>query len=226
MAREFRVAAVVVALSALNLVLPTAALASCEPPRAQLDGANFVGTQKTPGGVPKAVETQIEEYSPYTEVNTSTAWNMLTNFVGYAQVGTWKGQFPGRWAFAQWTVAVGQPPDTEFFSPGAIGTTPNYQTIYNQANNKYIFERNNVVLWQATSNFVPTNVQIYGELHDMADQMPGAVNNTVSLKEAHYTMGAGWLNIGTAAHNTDPGNFGVNKINNEFYTIWDRDCQF
>ena len=65
---------------------------------------------------------------------------------------------------------------------------------------------------------------VHGETHNLADQMPGGFNATLFFEEVHYTMGAGWINIDTAAGATDPGNHGAQKVNAEFYKIWDRDC--
>lgn len=206
---------------------PAWALASCQPPRADQGGQIwFAGTQRTPGGVPRAIETRIEEYNPYIEEGpATTAWNMLNSGGSkWAQVGWWKDISGARWAFAQWTDNGGNW-FTQFFTASPVGASPNYQTIYNPgANPKFLFERDNVVLWQANALWQPATVQVHGETHNLADQMPGGFNATLWFEEVHYTMGAGWLNINTAAGTTDPGNHGALKVNAEFYKIWDRDC--
>lgn len=143
----------------------------------------------------------------------------------WAQVGWWKLPGGARRAFVQWTDNAGHW-FTETFAASPIGQTPNYETIYNPgANPKFLFERNNAVLWQANALWQPATVQTMGEVHNRADQMPGGVTAQLFLMEAHYTMGAGWININGPAFNSDWNQYGTIKVTEEFYAIWDKKCQ-
>jgi hypothetical protein len=220
-----RVTILTAAVLALSATLPTPVFASCNPGRQSQVFAGFAGTQRTPGGVPRAVETQIEEYSPFISGTSEvSAWNMLNNGGSkWSQVGWLKDNDGSRWTFIQWTDNTGHW-FTNFYSPSALGSTPNYQTIYNVETTDWIWEKNSQVLHTANALWAPATIQIYGETHNRADQMPGGFNNHNTFKEAHYTFGAGWLNMASAAGVNDGAIYGAVKVNNEWYEIWDKAC--
>lgn len=221
-----RVILVLVAATLVGASLPTAALAACNPGRPNVVRAGFAGTQLTPAAWPRAVQTQIEEYSPFVFGSSEvSAWNMLNNGgTKWSQVGWWK-ENGVRWSFVQWTDNAGNW-FTNFYSPAGVGTTPNYETIYNIASTDWIWERNNQVLHTTNALWQPKTVQIYGETHSKADQMPGGVANHNTFREAHYipNNGGAWLNIGAAAGTNDAVTYGALKVNNEAYDIWDKAC--
>jgi hypothetical protein len=216
----------VVMMLLIGMVVPPVALASCNPGRPNVVRAGFAGTQRTPAAWPRAVQTKIEEYSPYVFGSSEvSAWNMLNNGGSkWSQVGWWK-ENGVRWSFIQWTDNAGNW-FTNFYSPLAVGSTPNYETIYNIPTTDWIWERNNQVLHTANALWQPKTVQIYGETHTKADQMPGGVDNHNTFTEAHYipNNGGAWLDIASAAGTNDAVTYGAVKINNEHYQIWDKAC--
>jgi hypothetical protein len=142
----------------------------------------------------------------------------------WAQVGWDKALNGTRHDFVQWTDNSGHW-FTENFSASPIGSTPNYETIYNPgASPAFLFERDNAVLWQAAALWQPATVQTMGEIHNKADQMPGAVSSQVFLDNAYYTMGNGWLEINSDPFSSDWNNFTSIKASAHFYSIWDRMC--
>jgi hypothetical protein len=218
---------VVVAVPLLLAALAPSAAASCNPQRANDGHSYFAGTQRTPSAWPRAVQTQIEEYSPYVlGPSQVTAWNMLNNGgTKWSQVGWWKDDDGTRTSFIQWTDAAGNF-WTRHYSPAALGTTPNYETIYDKVNTDWIWERNNTVLHTTNAVWQPATIQIYGEINTRASQMPGGVNNHVALKEAHYIPNNGnqWLDMASLPGATDAVIHAAAKLSNEYYEIWDKAC--
>jgi hypothetical protein len=84
-------------------------------------------------------------------------------------------------------------------------------------------------LLQNTNNWDPTQYQIYGETHNKADQMPGAVSNHELFLNTYSKHGGVWwsltspMDTGGLVEN-DPINYGIARINSVDYEIWDKKC--
>jgi hypothetical protein len=220
-----------VALMAILFVaaFPSQAHASCDPGRANQTGIWFAGTIKTPSQVPRDISALIEEYNPHWEIDAATTvWDMMNSGGSkWAQVGYWKDG-SGRSAFVQWTDNSGHW-FTEHFAASPVGESRTYETIYNPAaggaQSEFVFERNNSVLWRVSPTlWQPNTVQVNGETHNRANQMPGGFNATVWLEQVRYSVGGGWININSPVSITDPNIHFASKESSSFYRIWDWAC--
>lgn len=220
----------VVALTTIA-VAPDAAAAACWPDRVNNGASYFAGTGRTPSAFPRGVRSNIEVYEPYTFRSSEvTAWTMLhRGGTKWSQVGWWQNDDgflnETRWNFIQWTDANGNY-FTRFYSPSTIGSSPKYQVMYDTMRVEWSWSVNGVILHAAPAHWRPETVQIQGETHTRADQMPGGYNARVTMKESHFIVDGGstWLFINTAAGVTDSTIHGANKVNAEWYEIWDRAC--
>lgn len=215
------------ALLSLAALVPSVS-AACMPARPNIAGLWFAGTARTPAAWPRAVQSKIEEYSPFVAAGAaeSSAWNMLSKGGNrWSQVGWWTSSNGLRQTFLQYTNDNNRW-FTEVFPAAPVGATPNYETIYDIASTDWLWKRDNAVLHTVNAEFQPTTAQADGETHSKASQMPGGIANKVSIFEVHYIPNNGnqWLDTASQPFITDGTIHAAAKLSNEYYTIWDKAC--
>ena len=219
--------AVVLAAGSL-LTTGEAVRASCNPGRAN-DGAYYwAGANRTVVTGVRGVESKILEYSPYVAPGSDVyAWTFLAkptdSHAYWAQIGPKVHATSTRNTFIQWTDASGHWYEQDF-APGPLGSSPNFATIYDWQNAKFLFEQDNVVLAQKPAAWTPSVVIVQGETHTRASQMMGGTSHHLTMRSTYYTKGSGWIALDAGASTTDNTIFGASKVSSTAYDIWDKAC--
>ena len=157
-------------------------------------------------------------------------WTMLAkDSAAWAQIG-WRefrstnGTY-SRWTFVQWTDCCGDMWESDYTATTGY---PLYNTLYNPPtatqNGWFQFERNNFLYPNAPyESWIPNNVEMLGETHNYADQMPGTVGSLAEFYGAQYRLnGRSATNMNTAADTSNNAVYVSLKIAGDDYRIGDR----
>lgn len=172
----------------------------------------------------------IYNYSPWVSANTSqgsneivVAWTMLTDGTNYAQVGWW--EYAGTHGSPQRNVFVeinsngsdyqqlftAQTQDTStyyttLFTPNGSGGTLSFQVAGSTLGG--------IPSAYTTVSWTPHHSQIYGEVHNVADQMPGdqRAGKFETFEDSSYYAGGAWHayygDVNTHAFDDQPTDWG------------------
>jgi hypothetical protein len=162
---------------------------------------------------------------------------LTTPTTKWAQVGWrhWRQCSPTctntHWTFTSWTDASGTVYVKNYSSAG-IGTSPNYQTYYvfDSYSLKYYWEfwRGSTPYDNPVAAFTPTTIEIFGETHNAASQMPGGTSNHNIFAYSYYKKSGSstWSTVGSAASANYPAWYGAYRSTGVVpqYEIWDKAC--
>jgi hypothetical protein len=227
--RSLRLISTIAVVLAMGMVAAvsgaSAANAKCDPHRAN-DGKNYwSGWERLPGATVGGVYSDIYNYSPWVHSSTGVvAWAMLNNGNGaWAQMG-WL-EYPGgdRRTFVQWTKSGDF--FEEHYVAQPVNTFTTYTVLWNNTPGKFTFRVNGSTIDTEDAGFAPNEGQLYGEIHSLWDQMPGALNNHENFYNSHIYFGTnGWHNFNGSNHNTGSNYFGNSRHNDTDTDIWDKAC--
>lgn len=210
------------------------AQASCAPAGATPGAGHwFDGWYADAFGTINGVRAKIENYQPYVTPGTvgTTAWVMLTrpNANLWAQVGYLEQASGLRNTFLQVHRASGSYTTRTTDPAQPIGSIPYYTVLYSAVPGYFTFEVAGAAFpWSgyiATADFVPTEGQIYGELQDRRNQMPGSQSNDVSMFQANMLVGGVWSAFNGFAQSWDSVSWPYDgPYSGVDLYIWDQRC--
>lgn len=214
------------ALCAVGLYALMAApvLAKCQPGRTNNGTVYWDGWYRSSSGTVGGVYSDILNYSPWVEPNNEVmAWTMLNNGgSNWAQVGWWEYAGGTRSTFVQWTTSPGHW-STKFWTPQSVGSYSYYTTLYGNTPGDFTFEVNGSTIDKETASFTPNDAQNYGEIHTLADQMPGGYNANEVFKATNVYIG-GWQSFSGTSTNSSSTYFGESNVSSTQRNIWDWAC--
>ncbi len=152
---------------------------------------------------------------------------MLMNWTTshYAQVG-WFNDTPHGWNTFVEYYDPNEPGNvfelwfgTEYGSPGA---EPLYRVTYSNGAFQYFI--NTTEVWSDTAYFTPNGGQIFGEIHSLADQMPGGVNDPEDFNNSEIRYGTTWDPYNGTKLNYSSSYFNIAEYSNEHLQVGDRYC--
>jgi hypothetical protein len=190
--------------------------------------ARFVATTSAVPGI-TIISSSILEYDPfYTAVNGtgSMASVMLNNGTAqWAQLGWAKHSQNGpvaREVFVEFFLSPLQ--NSWQFWPGeALGTETWYQIQYTAPATFDFFVRG-VFRTQRLGAMTLTGYEVFGETHDLVDQMPGGVNSHVRFVNTQYNSGGQWTFVTSPILPSDPVVHAGTNPSLGRYEIWDTAC--
>jgi hypothetical protein len=211
------------------------AWASCNPDRTNdfhyyYDGAAIVPTR---GSILNGVQSNIWNYNPYTVTNANSLVYVMLQLGGgvggnWAQVGRRTEANNGEFTFYQYTdqsQAIHNMNTTAL----PVNQFNNYKVDLGTGLNNFNMFAGNLPEVTVPADFIPNEVEVSGEIHSLADQMPGAAQLTESLydqqfREADSNPGT-WYGIAVSGeeNNTRPQSFGYARSSNDV-DIWDLAC--
>ena len=153
--------------------------------------ARYAATVKVVAGI-TGVAASIQEYDPYYSGNNGTGTNMTVmllkrNPTQWGQLGWMKSKIDNGTIQRQVGIEyyISSSDNRFYFWPGkTIGTYTPYK-IYYQAPIWRFYAYTTELTAQALIP-APTEYQMFGETHDLADQMPGGINGHALFKFAKY----------------------------------------
>ncbi|MGH2407314.1 MAG: hypothetical protein ACRDF7_04430 [Candidatus Limnocylindrales bacterium] len=207
---------------------PSLVYATCNPLRTNQVNSGFAGTLHSPGSTPGGVKATIDEYSPFVVSGSQVyAWVMLqTGGQFWAQVG-WEQTNGVHSVFYQVIADSGTLIQNNF--PGhAIGTHTVYKQLYDPATKTFtMYDASNLLL-STTQNWVPDQIQIFGETHRRSDQMPGGTGAHVKFLDTYEKLGTTWFSLTSPAVTQFAGLptnlYGATRVSSVDYEIWDKGC--
>lgn len=234
--------ALVLALALLSLLVvavkdsrlgPPIAEAKCPPqaydPSRVDNGYRYWAGVSTGQSSPTGVDARILNYSPWvTPGRAAAAWTMLRKYGSdtsdYAQVGWAEYPYDQRQTFVQY-----RPVFTHvWFAPKPVNTSTYYTVLYKTPDQTFEFQVDGQVVWQAWAQFIPSQVQILGEILSFNTQMPGAIQAPEFFQNMWVRYGSTWQQFYGNVRNTSPANFGTypeyNPVSGTTSWIWDKDC--
>jgi hypothetical protein len=223
-------AATLAVLTSCQLVMmsgASATLAACQPHRHHDTAARYAVTLASKSSL-TGVSASIEQYNPYYSEGNPTGTNatvMLTNstYTKWAQLGWYKSKIDGnvtkRESGAEFFLSISQ----NYFNWWAarpVGESTWYEILYEAPSTWNFFIRGNFV-WSTTSSFTPAIYEVFGETHDLDDQMPGETSNHVTFTGTNYFTGSGHTaHVVTSAITSEP-QYGTLNRGSGVYDIWD-----
>ncbi len=224
--RRLWAAALGVSATIYSLMAPTVVLgATCNPGRGGAAYNGHTGVAQNIGQSPVYIRANILETDVLTAPNGDvTAWPMLVRFspnTRYAQVGWRKNpNLGGRDVFIQYIDDSGNT-HTPAFLAKTLGTYTKYE-VRAVVGGKAFLAGGIQLLSVANATWAPTQMQFFGETHIENDQMPGVMTNREEFSNAQYSFDLRtWTNISNAAAPTMTDWYGVQKVSNGVYRIWD-----
>ncbi|MGH9066231.1 MAG: hypothetical protein ACRD0J_01710, partial [Acidimicrobiales bacterium] len=215
--------------SALAVAFPGTAFAKCDPHRANNGVTYFTGWHHGVGARVGGTLADIANYSPWVYPGQAVyAWVMIT-IAGsqWAQIG-WEEQAGGyRETFIQWTTSphVWHEKDS---SPSKVGSLPEYKVLFgNPGPNDFSFYNYSTGYEMVEPAYwTPTGSQQFGEIHTLADQMPGGVQDPEVWRYSQVYYNGGWYPYAGTAVNTDPSYFNVAIYSVSEVQAGDAYCQY
>ncbi len=207
------------------------ALASCDPSRSDDGLSYFDGWYRDPPGtyLAKAVYSSILNYNPFVHsgANDTSAWSMLflTGSKYYAQVGWLKSPNGTRNTFVEFVYLPDGRYRTDTFPPDSTGTYHTYKVTVRTRDGfvDYYDDGNDI---DESPQFADYNEgQIFGEIHTLANQMPGGKNNHMRFQGSHIFYNAGNHEF-DGAPSSDLGTtyWNYNVVSTTELAIWDKAC--
>jgi hypothetical protein len=220
---------VLLAVTGLNV---TPALASCDPGRAHDNAARYTITAKGVTGL-TGIASSILEVNPYYSGMNDTGTNATVMLLRrspttqWAQLGWFKSQIQqggvtARQVGLEFYVSAN---DNRFsFWPGkAVGSTTKYMIRYSSGNYYNFYVAGAVV---STHNGIgaPTEYQMFGETHDLGDQMPGGTNLKETFTTSRYYTGSTYTSHVMTSGISSQSHFGTSTTGTGSYSAWDKAC--
>lgn len=211
---------------------PTIALAivgSCNPGRSHDNAARYVITTGTVSGI-NGVSSNILELDPYYSGNNGTGTNstiMLVNTAHskWAQLGWFKSKIQAppqirRSAGLEFYLSSSQN-YFQWFGPRSVQTQTWYEILEDTNNFDFFVGGSYVATY---SGFTPGEYQMFGETHDLADQMPGVSSNVETFRQSTYWTGANHSTQHTITSGVgyDSRYYGGQNLGGGTYYAWDR----
>ena len=228
---RWRLASVLLALElASAMLVGSPVLASCNPGRDHDNAARYAITAKTVSGI-TGVSASILEYNPYYSGSNGTGTNatimlLKRNPTQWGQLGWFKSKIDNGTIQRQVGVEyyISASDNRWYFWPGkTVGSTTPYKILYDAP--VWKFYASGVGLTFQSAIPAPTEYQLFGETHDLADQMPGGTGAHEKFTFGFYYTGAGHTShVMTSAITTDTTYYGVKKVADGKYDIWDKAC--
>ncbi|MHB8311778.1 MAG: hypothetical protein ACYDD0_00520 [Candidatus Dormibacteria bacterium] len=166
----------------------------------------------------------IYNYSPWVQQGSVVAaWVMLANGGHYAQIGWLEDPNNDRFTFYQAVSTSGQIIENLTMSPYPIGSTQQYEVLYNNTPNEFSVFVNGTQLNAFPLGFVPNSAQNYAEVHNLKDQMPGTFGQFEVFSGVHVYQ-SGWRNFNGAPHDAQPSYWGNDAYSSTEDYVWDQRC--
>ncbi len=225
--RGIAVLAIAVPLTVLAAPTVGATQTKCDPNRTNngvsyFDGWFNTGTAGQVGGI----YSNIENYSPWVYPNSSvSAWSMLDNPSedNWAQAGWIEYAYGTRYSFVEYTTSPGNY-TTQLYPAYAVGDYTYYTTMYDGANSYFTFQIASNTMYQIQLSWVPDQAQNYGEIHTLADQMPGNRSWPEDFSSTYWWDATGWKVFNGYANNTGGGYFSNMVMSSTDDQIFDNAC--
>lgn len=137
---------------------------------------------------------------------SSSAWSMIEDSSGcyYAQTG-WAKDYPYSRPqyFYEITTSTCQLSSPVFVGVPAYPSTHNYEVTYDGNNTFHFYvDGTSVGTSQPSVHWVPGGMDYLGEVHDVADQMPGGVNAYTYFQNVLWRQNGSWYGGSLSAENT------------------------
>lgn len=208
--------------------------ASCMPPRnppAEDFSARYVITSSLLSGV-NGLQATISHYDPYLSGDNGTGTNMSLMLLSRHTTDSWaqwgwlkskldNGSVTRETWYQLWT--DGSHYINQFFGAEPAGNN-SYEVLYSSASGYYYFYRNSKLIDYQPRSYVPNAYQIFGETHDVWDQMPGGSSARAQFLSTQYRVATSWSYVNTSI-NPDPLFGGTHPATGR-YDIWDNRCTF
>lgn len=209
--------------------LTWAIVGSCNPNRSHDNVARYVLTTGVVTGI-NGLSANILELDPYYSGSNGTGTNatiMLVNTTHskWAQLGWFKSKIANgstikREAGLEFYLGSSQN-YFQWFGSKAVQTQTWYEILYDT--NKFDFFVGGSFV-ATYSGFTPGEYQMFGETHDLADQMPGVSSNVETFRQSIYWTGANHntQHTITSPISTDTRYYGGQNLGGGTYYAWDR----
>jgi len=204
------------------------------PNRSDLQQYYLDGWKRDINGTVGGTYGRIRNQSPWVEAGTNydgqrrftAAWTMVAKPGNYwAQIGWNEYAYGERYTFVQ--VESGGLPYTAQYPPEPVNTETYYTTIYDPypVPGHFSFTANGVQKgpWIST-NWVPTNGQIFGEINILSNQMPGGTNWPLWLSDSNIYFNGAWQPFNGTPISSQFGYFPYWKQDSWTEAIWDSMC--
>lgn len=223
---------------------PTIVYAACNPGRAgDFNTQRTIGVYRfwsgTPAGYFKGVQSRLDQYAGYvsTSSDASMAWVQLVDDTNDAwmKAGWWSPAAGSRRSLNHWKTTSGSISTTT--SPLGSGNfvfsvqmrSPTF------GGNPLIHRVVNGVLQSAGVNlgtYTFEKVQVYGETHSAADQMPGGSANRMDFVDTQWSTNMGpagqppsnWQAFNGSVQNSNSSWYDLAGTSTDDFQIWDKAC--
>jgi hypothetical protein len=219
------IGAAVILVASVGFWSATPAMAKCNTTGRGNNGVTyFDGWYRSPATTVGGVYSTILTYSPWVYSGSVVAsWVMLNNDgLNWAQVGWWELSGNVRNTFVQWTTSPGHA-STKTWAPKSIGSYYKYTTLYNNTPGKFTFQVADSTIDTETASFTPNEAQVFGEIHTLGSQMPGAVQDHETFGSTNVDIG-GWQAFNGTDYNSSSTYFGATHVSSTVFHIWDKTC--
>ncbi|MGH2463837.1 MAG: hypothetical protein ACRDGI_00085 [Candidatus Limnocylindrales bacterium] len=205
------------------------AFASCAPGRPRNSVAYHVVISGSPSGI-NGISASAFEYDPYYSGNNPTGTNMsvmLHNGGGlWAQIGWLKhkvGSTIKREVFMETTDGSGHQFDN-YLTGRPVGTFTSYEITFTASSHHFDYWENGTDVESIGGNWSPNEYQVFGETHDLEDQMPGGTGNVAVFNSVDARTGSSWTHVTPVPWFDNNGGtyFGASDSSNFF--LWDKAC--
>lgn len=192
-------------------------------------------------GAVGGVYAQIGKTPPYVYSTSQievTDWVMLNDDqTGWAQIGWEYRKNSSPRVFSQVTTnASGTAWETKYKAAPATGA-PYFTVLYGYVPGRFTFQVDGSQWipdgvsggYNPVAYFTPHDVQVFGETHNLADQMPRGYSSTAGHWDAHVYYGAwqdGWLVTfrTSSLYGLDPAAGNLAYYTGKQFYIWDTAC--
>jgi len=232
----FAISAVIVALL-LGTFAPTSHVPrarACNPGRSVYDSTFFDGWYRSAGGITVGgVYAKIENLDVYVVPGNqgTSAWVMLTRTGEsvWAQIGWVKKGDGSRNTLIQVKNSSTSVTTRDWDPAKPLGSYPYYTVLYDNTPGTFTFQLDGspwpYAGYSVAAGFTPTEGQIFGEIKNNNNQMPGATSDVLGFFSAYtYYLGSWHTFLGNAysSHYSDFPYDG--PYSGTTLYIWDADC--
>jgi len=223
--RQFAAAAIVFTILAITSA--SLAAASCNPGRNSQLGNWFDGWYKTPpsGVCYTGTLSNILVYQPYVLSADVTAWVMVANNAtgSYGQIG-WLQQAGARYNFTE-SSTTGGGFQQRLLSASAIGSSHYFKVTYSIGVFTYYIDGSSVDT-DSAPNFGGCVADNYGELTNLANQMPGGASDHELFESTQVRRSdtGNWSYMDGTTDNQRPSSWGNTKASSTRDEIWEILC--